>query len=99
MEPKRTGTFRIRVCKNGYFVYADGTEGGSFLSSTNVIEDVWVFESWETLVHFLSSTMLQPEVNLLEEMVKANRKTKLEEETTCSFVSHVMKLLGRKKSQ
>ena len=66
---------------------------------TSVIEDVWVFESWETLVYFLSSNMLKPDVDLLAEMVKTNRKTKLEEENKCSFVKLVKKLWGREKSQ
>lgn len=99
MEPKKKGSFKIRVCQNGYFIYADGEGFASTMVSSSVIEDVWVFESWETLVYFLSSNMLKPDVDLLAEMVKTNRKTKLEEENKCSFVKLVKKLWGREKSQ
>jgi len=78
METKQ-GIFRIRVCKNGYLVTPDN----NFIESvptTSPLDGAYVFESWETLVYFLSSNMVQPDVNLFEEMVKANKKTKLEEE-------------------
>jgi hypothetical protein len=78
METKQ-GVFKIRVCKNGYLVMPDNSYSETVPVSTP-LDGAYVFESWETLVHFLSSNMVQPDVNLFEEMVRVNRKTKLEEE-------------------
>lgn len=73
MSDKILSDYTIRVVANGYVVYETsrhpsfGNEG-----SLQIDEDIWVFETLETLYHFMKERSKKPPVDLFHEMVKAN---------------------------